>query len=146
MYMFNKHSVAGRVAVGKTVGLTVGLLAVLLMPIIPVETALEFKIGFVLLMVMMGAMIGLVGVFTAHPIIPSFKMRWWTRGPLIGAFFFLILVLLAKDELEPFMSLDIVAWTGLTSPYWAILDGIFLGGLIGYIATKISGEGDLPLQ
>jgi amino acid transporter len=95
---------------------------------------------------MMSVMIGFFGIFTHHPLFTSWKLNWWTRGPLIGILFFLILVLLAKDELGPFMSLDIVAWTGLTSPYWAILDGAILGGFIGYITTKICGEGNLPLE
>jgi hypothetical protein len=95
---------------------------------------------------MMGAMIGLVGMFTQHPLFPSIKMRWWLRGPSFGVFFFLILVLLAKDSLLPLMSLDIVIWMGLTSPYWVLLDGAFLGGLMGYLTTKICGEGNLPIQ
>jgi hypothetical protein len=144
--MFNKHSLAGRLAVSKAIGLIVGFLTLLILPLVPVETTLEFKLGFVLLIVMMSVMIGFFGIFTHHPLFTSWKLNWWTRGPLVGILFFLILVLLAKDELGPFMSLDIVAWTGLTSPYWAILDGAILGGFIGYITTKICGEGNLPLE
>ncbi len=144
--MFNRNSIAGRVAISKTIGFVIGALALVVLPLIPVETTLEFKIGFLLLIMMMSVMIGLFGVFSEHPMFPGWRLTWWTRGPLLGALFFLILVLLAKDELGPFMSLDIVAWTGLTSPYWAILDGVFLGGLIGYITTKLCGEGDLPVK
>jgi hypothetical protein len=144
--MFNKHSIAGRVAISKTVGFVIGVLALLALPLIPVETTLEFKFGFLLLIMMMSVTIGLFGVFNEHPLFTGWKFHWWNRGPLVGIVFFLILILLAQDELGPFMSLNIVAWTGFTSPYWAILDGIFLGGLIGYITTKISGEGDLPVK
>jgi len=144
--MFSKHSLAGRLAVSKTLGTFIGIIALLVLPLIPVETTLEFKIGFVLLIILMSTFIGLFGVFTHHPLFTGWKFTWWVRGPLVGAVFFLLLVLLAKDELGPFMSLDIVTWTGLTSPYWAILDGVILGGLIGYITTKISGEGPLPIE
>jgi len=144
--MFNKHSISGRLFVSKTIGLIIGVLVLLVLPFIPVETSLEFKIGFLLLMVSMSAMIGFVGIFDRHPMFPSIPMPWWLRGPTIGIVFILILVLLAKDELGPFMSLDIVAWTGLTSPYWALIDGAFLGGLIGYLTTKICGEGNLPIK
>lgn len=144
--MFKKHSLAGRLAVSKTLGFIIAGLVLLLLPIIPVETTLEFKLGFMLLIMMMSVMIGFAGVFAHHPLFTSFRMHWWVRGPVIGVLFFLILVLLAKDELGPFMSLDIVTWTGLTSPYWALLDGAFLGGLIGYITTKVSGEGHLPIE
>ena len=144
--MFNKHSITGRVFISKATGFTIGSLALIILPLISIETSLEFRIGFLLLMITMGAMIGFVGMFKHHPLFPSIAMPWWLRGPSVGMLFFLILVLLAKDQLSPFVSLDIVAWTGLTSPYWALVDGAILGGLIGYITTKICGEGDLPIK
>lgn len=144
--MFNRHSIAGRLAVSKTLGAIIGILTILVLPLIPVETTLEFKIGFVLLMMLMSTFIGLFGVFIHHPMFTGWNFSWWVRGPFVGAVFFLLLVLLAKDDLGSFMSLDIVIWTGLTSPYWAILDGVFLGGLVGYITTKLCGEGDLPVK
>lgn len=144
--MFQKHSIAGRVVVSKLIGFIIGGFVLLLLPLVPVATSFEFKIGFVLLIVMMSVVIGFFGIFTYHPIFTSWRMRWWFRGPLVGVVFFLILVLLAKDALIPFMSLDIVTWIGLTSPYWALLDGALLGGLVGYITTKVCGEGDLPVR
>jgi len=144
--MFKLHSISGRIFVGKMIGLIAGAATLLLLPLISIETSLEFQIGFVLLMVVMGAMIGFIGIFKEHPLFPGIKMPWWLRGPSIGILFFLILVLLAKDDLEPFMSLDIITWTGLTSPYWAMLDGAILGGLMGYLITKICGEGNLPIK
>ena len=94
----------------------------------------------------MGAMIGFIGMFERHPLFPSIAMPWWLRGSSVGILFFLILVLLAKDQMAPFMSLDIVAWTGFTSPYWALIDGAILGGIMGYITIKICGEGDLLVK
>jgi hypothetical protein len=144
--MFSTHSITGRIVVGKITGFTIGTLALVLLPLISIDTSLEFRIGFLLLMVMMGAMIGLVGIFTQHPLFPFIAMPWWLRGPSIGILFFLILVLLAKDSLLSLMSLDIVMWMGLTSPYWALIDGAILGGLMGYLTTKICGEGNLPIK
>jgi len=144
--MFNKHSITGRIFVGKLTGFSIGLLALFTLPLLSVGTTLEFNLGFLLLMVTMGAMIGFIGMFTHHPLFPALALPWWLRGSSVGILFFLILVLLAKDQLTPLMSLDIVAWSGLTSPYWVLLDGAFLGGVIGYIATKISGEGNLPIN
>lgn len=129
----------------KTLGFIVGVVILILLPLIPFETTLEFKIGFILLIMMMSVTIGLLGVFAHPPMFPGWKFNWWTRGPLVGIFFFLILVLFAKDELGLFMSLDIVNWTGLTSPYWALIDGALLGGLIDYVTTKVCGEGNLPV-
>jgi hypothetical protein len=143
--MFNTHSIAGRLVISKTISFLIGLVTILILPFVQVATTLEFKLGFLLLMILMGVTIGLFGVFTTHPLFASWRLAWWVRGPLVGASYMLLLVLLAGDQLQPFMSLDIIAWTGLTSPYWAILDGIFLGGLIGYLTTRFGGEGELPV-
>jgi len=144
--LFNTKTITGRVAVSKIIGFIIGGLVLLILPLIPVETTLEFKIGFVLLIMAMSITIGFMGIFTYHPAIPQLRMPWWLRGGSIGLFYFLILILLAKDSLEPFLTLDIVTWTGLTSPYWALIDGMILGMLIGYVTTKICGEGNLPLE
>lgn len=144
--MFNKHSITGRIFVGEMTGFIIGVLALIVLPLVAVETGWEFKLGFLLLMVTMGAMIGFIGIYKHHPLFPAINMPWWLRGSSIGMLFMLILVLLAKDQMVPLMSLDIVAWTGLTSPYWILLDGAFLGALTGFLTTKISGEGQLPLQ
>jgi hypothetical protein len=144
--MFKKQSLTGRIFVGKVLGFFTGVLALLILPLIPIETGLEFKIGFILLLTTMGTMIGMIGVYTHHPVFPGMRLHWWLRGPVVGILFFLILVLLAKDELMPFMSLDVITWTGLTSPYWALIDGAFLGGIIGYFSTKIAGEGNIPIE
>lgn len=144
--MLHTHSITGRVFVGEIIGFTIGVLALVLLPLLSIDTSLEFRLGFLLLMVTMGATIGFVGMFTHHPLFPFIAMPWWIRGSSIGVLFFLILVLLAKDSLLPLMSLDMVVWMGFTSPYWALIDGAILGGLIGYSATKICGEGNLPIS
>ena len=144
--MFKTNSIAGRLAVSKTLGLVVGLLAVLSLPLIPVETTLEFKIGVILLVMLMSVTIGLFGIFTHHPMFPKWKMPWWFRGSLVGVTYMLMLVLLAKDAIEPFMSINIVVSMGLTSPYWALIDGAIIGAFIGYVTTRLCGEGDLPIK
>lgn len=143
--MFNTRSIAGRIAVAKVTGLVIGSFTILLLSLFSAETSFEFKMGILLLIVTMSVMIGFVGMFERHPVFPRLVMHWWLRGPSMGIFFFLILVLLTKPELTAIMSLDILAWSGLTSPYWILIDGAILGGLIGYITTKICGEGNLPL-
>jgi hypothetical protein len=143
--MFTINSIAGRIAVAKCTGLVIAIVALLTLPLVPVETTIEFKIGFVLLIMLMSVMIGFIGVFDEHPMI-SVKMPWWIRGPLVGGFFLLLFVLLAGTSLEPFMKLEIIASLGFESPYWAVLDGVFIGGIIAFITTKIAGEGNLPIK
>jgi hypothetical protein len=95
---------------------------------------------------LMGAMIGLIGVFDRHPVF-KFKMHWWLRGPALGVLFMLMYVLLSYNNLQFVMQSPLVSWTGLASPFWALLDGIWIGALMGWIETSIAGEGsDLPME
>jgi hypothetical protein len=44
------------------------------------------------------------------------------------------------------MQSGLVSWMGLESPFWALIDGIILGVIMGGIETKLAGEGpNLPL-
>jgi hypothetical protein len=143
--MFSIHSVSGRIAVGKLTGFLVGVTGFLLLPQFLADITLEFRLGFLLLMITMGAMIGFVGIYTRHPVFSALAIPWWLRGSAVGLLFFLIFVLFAKDQLAPLMSLDIIILSGLESPYWILIDGMLIGGLIEYITTKICGEGNLPI-
>ena len=144
--VINTHSVAGRIAIGKFIGLVIGLIAVLVLPYAGMPAISMFSIGMVVMFMLMGAMIGFIGQFDHHPLF-GFKMRWWLRGPVVGFAFFLMFALLTYEEISLMMESPLVAWTGFSSPWWILLDGIFYGGLIGYIQTTSSGEGsDLPLS
>jgi len=116
--MFKKHSVAGRVAIGKLIGLIAGLLVILLMPTFGFPGVSYIGFGILLMFVLMGAMIGFLGQFDRHPMF-DFKMSWWLTGPLVGFAFMLMFVLLAHDSLELVMKSSLISWTGLVSPFWA---------------------------
>lgn len=144
--MFKLHSISGRIVIGKTIGLVVGIITILLLPLFNISMLSMFGLGTLLMFVIMGAVTGVMGIFDRHPVF-DFKMQWWFRGPLIGATFMLMYILLTYDTMELMMQSSLVTWTGLTSPFWAILDGMFLGGIMGFIETKLAGEGkDLPVS
>lgn len=144
--MFAKESVAGRVIIGKTIGLIFGLLFILFLPTVGFELLDMMGLGALLLFVLMGAMIAFVGQFDRHPVF-DFKMKWWLVGAGVGALFMLLFVLLTYSELEMIMSSTLVSWTGLTSPFWALIDGAVIGLIMSYVETKIAGKGsELPLQ
>ena len=86
------------------------------------------------------------GIFDHHPVF-NFKMPWWFRGPIAGASFMLMYVLFTYDTLIVIIQSPLFAWMGLTSPFWAIIDGIIIGGIMGFVETKIAGEGkNLPIS
>jgi hypothetical protein len=118
----------------------------LFLPMFNIPMLSMFGLGTLLMFVLMGAMTGFMGIFDRHPML-DFKMPWWIRGTLIGGFFMLMYVLFTYETLELVMQSSLVSWMGLTSPFWALLDGIFIGGLMGLLETKWAGEGEnLPVK
>ena len=144
--MFDMQSITGRIAVGKLVGLVTGVVVMVMLPSFgyPFNSMLGW--GTMLMFILMGAMIGMMGMYTEHPVF-GFKMKWWLRGPLVGMSFMLMFILLAHDEIAIILQSSLLSWMNLESPFWALIDGLFIGGIIGYLSTRISGEGpDLPIK
>ena len=140
------HSVTGRVFVGEMAGLVFGLVFMFLMPTFGMPIGGMYSWGALLLFVMMGAMIGFIGVYERHPLL-GIAMPWYVRGAAVGTAFALVLVLLNYNAVYTMMMSPLVSWTGLTSPFWILIDGAISGAIIGYICTKTAGEGSsLPLQ
>ncbi len=67
--MFEKPSLIRRAAIGKTIGLVFGLISFFILPMITPEVTLTFRFGVALYLIMMGGFIGIMGVFTYHPVL-----------------------------------------------------------------------------
>lgn len=139
------HSVTGRVAIGKIIGLVVGLIVMLALPAFDMPIFSMFGLGTLLMFVFMGVVTGFIGLYDRHPIF-SFKMPWWLSGGIVGFMFMLMYILLTYEVFEVIMSSAYVSWMGLESPFWALLDGVTIGMLMGFCETKFAGKGkNLPL-
>lgn len=143
--MILKHSIAGRIIVGKVSGFIVGGISFLLLPVLGVATTTQFNFGLWLLLMLMGVMIGFMGVFTTHPLF-NFRLPFYLQGAVIGGSFFALLPLLSPDQSFNLMQMDIVRTMGLTSSWWLVIDGMFWGILVSGLAKLISGEGNLPVK
>lgn len=145
--MFQLHSITGRIVIGKIIGLVVGVAIMLLLPLfttIPVMSM--FGLGTLVMFILMGVMTGFMGVFDRHPAL-DFTMTWWLRGGIVGFSFMLMYVLFTYEALELVMQSSLVSWMGLSSPFWALLDGICIGAFMGFVETKVAGEGpNLPVK
>ncbi len=143
--MIKLHSITGRIAIGKTIGFIVGIATMLFLPLFDIPILSKFGFGTLIMFVLMGVMTAFMGIFDRYPMF-DLKMPWWIRGSIVGAAFMFMYVLFTYDTMQPLMQSSLVSWTGLSSPFWAILDGVFLGAFMGFVETKLAGEGkNLPV-
>ena len=138
--MFGNPSLITRIAIGKAIGAFFGLLGFFLLPYFWPEGEMFLRIGILLWYTTVGAVIGVFGVFTWHPIL-QLPMPWWFRAPIIGAWLNFNLTFFAHREMSE-MLLSTFGEDGLfQSPFWFVAEGAIVGLIIGYFATRFGGEG-----
>ncbi len=137
--MFEKPSLMLRIAVGKSVGFIFGLIAFFALPMMG-EPDLMFRLGLALWLIITGAMIGLMGVVTYHPLL-HIPLPWWVRGPLIGMSTMLTLWLVAHERIDAIVINMFGPDTILSSGAWIIADGLVIGLVMAWLATLLAGEG-----
>ncbi len=130
-------SMLTRIAVAKAIGLVFGIIGFSMVPSLVSETNSLFRWGLLLWYPTVGAFIGAFGIFDRHPIL-DFRMPWWFRGPVIGAWMNLVLVFFAFDAIQQ-------VFESLTdyqlSPFVFVIEGAVVGGVIGFFSTTFGGEG-----
>lgn len=135
-----KPSMLTRIAVGKALGLVVGILGFVLIPMFVPDVTAMFKWAILLWYITFGAIIGVFGVFTYHPVL-QLPMPWWFRAPIIGAWLNFVLTLFIYDELKTVMT-SIFGENGIfASPFWFAFEGAVVGWVFGYLCTRFGGEG-----
>lgn len=138
--MFGKPSLMTRIAIGKGIGFLFGLAGLVFLPFFVPEADWLVRWGILLWYTTLGAIVGVFGVFTWHPVL-KLPMPWWFRAPVIGAWMNFVLTFFAYDMMKDMM----VAMFGpdgvLTSPFWFTAEGAVVGFVIGFFATRFGGEG-----
>ena len=138
--MLDNPSLFNRLAARKLVDLIFGLVFFFTIPMVWPSAELTLRWGVLLWYPLVGAVIGLVGIYRRHPVL-QLPMPWWVRAPLVGAwmnfvlafFCFPVLVTLYQD-LWP----SLPAWA---APLLLALEGAVVGAIIGAIATHVGGDG-----
>ena len=87
-----------RVGTAKMVGFLIGLIAFLMIPSIWPSESMWLRVGILLWYGTFGAFIGIIGLFNEHPMF-KFRMPFWFRGPVFGAWLNLVLAFLMHDKL-----------------------------------------------
>lgn len=138
--MFENPSLITRIAIGKAIGFLCGLIGFILLPYFLPEANWLLRWGILLWYATLGAIIGVFGVVTYHPIL-KLPLPWWFRAPIIGAWMNFVLTFFAFDAMQAMM-ISLFGENGiLTSPFWFTIEGAIIGLIIGYFATRFGGEG-----
>ncbi len=138
--MLKNPSLVTRIMIGESVGLAVGLIGFLSMVYFWPEVSTLTRWGILLWYTTLGAIIGVFGVMTWHPIL-KLPLPWWIRSPFIGGWMNFVLTFFAFDVMKSMLSSTFGDIGYLTSPFWFVLEGAIVGLLIGYLATRFGGEG-----
>jgi len=73
-------------------------------------------------------------------------MPWWFRSLLIGAWMNFLLVLIAHSEITAAAEAFFGPGSPWSSPHWLLAEGAMIGLVIGYLCTKLGGEGRATLD
>jgi hypothetical protein len=138
--MFNRNSLFTRIAIGKGIGFIFGLIGFILMPWFMPEPNELLRWGILFWYPTVGAVIGMFGVVTWHPVL-HLPLPWWFRAPLIGGWMNFVLAFFAYDDLQRIMLHTFGEQGLLQSPFWVTAEGLIVGLIIGGLATKLGGEG-----
>ena len=138
--MFGNPSLTTRIAIGKGLGALFGIAGFVYLTVFPVEGYGLLRWGILLWYTTLGAIIGMFGVYTWHPIL-KLPMPWWCRAPIIGAWLNFVLTFFAYDAMAAVMLQTFGADGILTSPFWFTAEGAIVGLIIGFVATRFGGEG-----
>ncbi len=143
--MFGNPSLMTRIAIGKAIGLFFGLIGFILLPYFLPDGGWLLRWGILLWYTTVGAIIGVFGVVTYHPIL-KLPMPWWFRAPLLGAWMNFVLTFFAYDAMQAMMVAMFGEGGVLSSPFWFTVEGAIIGLIIGYFATRFGGEGKVAVD
>ena len=140
MFGFTKPSITLRVGYGKVLGLLFGVGAYFALVVFVPETDSAFRFGFLLWYLTLGAVIGLMGIFTNNPLF-NFDISWWIRGTMVGAWFNIVLLLFIYDEIAAILLKIFGAQSLISAPWWFVVEGAAIGFILDYLLTRFAGEG-----
>ncbi len=138
--MFGNPSLVTRIAIGKTIGFVVGLIGFFSLPFIWPEADLFLRWGILLWYTTLGAIIGVFGVMTYHPLL-NIPLPWWVRAPFLGGWMNFVLVFFAHEVMGKMLVHMFGAGSVLASPFWFVAEGAIIGLIMGYFTTRFGGEG-----
>ena len=138
--MSPQKSMMYRVGTGKALGLVIGLAGFYFLPVFINEPSLLLRIGVLLWYPTIGAVVGVFGIFSNHPVL-NFSLPWWLRGFIVGAWFNFVLTLFAYQQICTISIAIFGEYSAHISPFWMVLEGGIIGLSMDYLLTRWFGDG-----
>ncbi|MEM7497827.1 MAG: hypothetical protein AAGG47_16605 [Pseudomonadota bacterium] len=129
-----------RLAVAKMAGLLIGLFGFVLIPIITPDASVAARWGVLMWYPTMGAVIALLEVVENNGALP-WRVPWWLRGALVGAWFNLLVTMLGDAFMRDFIVALLGEGSPLATPYLFVPEGAVAGTIIAYLVMRFGGEG-----
>ena len=134
--MFTNPSLTTRIGVGKLIGFLIGLAGFFTLPIFAPEADPMLRWGILLWYATMGAIIGVYGVYTYHPVL-HLPLPWWIRAPMIGGWLNFVLVFFAHAQMHTVLVAMMGETSAFTSPWWFVAAGVVVGLVIAALAGVV---------
>ena len=126
--------------IGKGAGLLIGIILFFTLQATWPSVDPLLPWGVLFWYVTVGAMIGLAGIYTRHPVL-GLPLPWWVMAPVIGAWMNFVLLFFVEDTLRA-MYQQVFGGVGpWGSPALLVVEGALIGLVIGGLATWLGGQG-----
>ena len=129
-------SIGIRLIIGKLLGFSIGIAAIVGLLLYDVELKKTVILGILLWHMLMGSIIGLLGVYSEHPLL-RLPFSWWVRSLGIGAYFNLCVTLIFFEAIQQYFIGASVLTENAISPFSLVLVGAVSGLISGFLSTKI---------
>jgi len=140
--MISQTNLTYRIGTAKLIGLLIGIAAFVSVPYFLSDVPNSFRWGVLLWYPTMGAIIGVFGIYSSHPVF-SFKFPWWLRGSLIGAWMNLLLTLFMFNEISTLVAAFMGEYSRYSSAYFFVVEGAIVGLFIDFLVTRLFGDGQI---
>ena len=137
--MTNNASLVKGMKLAAFLGLLIGIFNFFMVQVSVDNVSIWLRWGFIFWYTTFGIMIAMAGIFVRHPIF-KFPLKWYVRSALVGGGLNFTVTFFNYEHFSTYIAKSIISGF-VSSPFWFVLDGIVWGLLIGWIVTKMAGDG-----
>ena len=138
--MISENKLLMRIGIGKGLGLLVGAIGFVSLPMFMTDVSMMLKLGVLFWYITFGAIVGVFGVFSYHPVL-KIPFPWWIRGAVLGAWLNFVITLFAYEQFGLIVAAMLGEYTVYLSPFWMVVEGAIIGLIFDYCLTRWFGEG-----